>query len=245
MAIAVPVDGAEAHQPPFVRSWDETRQALPVRPIRIPVRRALPREVHAGLPTGPLGAPFDFCGHVRRLCRDISRRSAELDHLDVSRMLIAVTQARNGQAHGLQARVTPLRFRAGQLTRERRGVTYRVQRYLVGRREILYLVTFCLPRFLDLHFDEKLVTLFHELYHVGPNFDGDLRRHNGRYSIHSHSQRAYDQHMARLARAYLRAGAEPSLYAFLRLDAAQLQRRHGSIVGIVVPRPKIIPVRCP
>jgi hypothetical protein len=194
------------------------------------------------LSNGALGHAFDFCAHVQRLCADISNRCETLRHLDVSRMLFAVTQARNGHAHGLQARVTPLRFRDGRLIRQRRGVTYQVQRYVVGEREILYLVTFCLPRFLDLDFDEKFVTLFHELYHVSPAFDGDLRRHDGRYSIHSHSQRRYDEHMARLAREYLASGADPSVYQFLRLNFAQLQRRHGGVVGIMVPRPKIIPM---
>jgi hypothetical protein len=157
-------------------------------------------------------------------------------------MLFAVTQARSNHSHGLQARVTPLRFRHGKFSYRRRGVTYQVQRYVVGPQEMLYLITFCLPRFLDLDFKEKMITLFHELYHVGPAFDGDLRRHNGRYSLHSHSQQCYDARMGELARAYLADGANPELHAFLRLNFAQLQRRHGSIVGAVVPRPKIIPL---
>jgi hypothetical protein len=128
------------------------------------------------------------------------------------------------------------------LTRRRRGVIYQVQRYFVDSRDLLYIVTFCLPRFLDLDFDEKFVTIFHELYHISPTFDGDLRRHGGRYCVHSRSQRQYDNHMAHLARVYLAGGADPALHAFLRLNFTQLQERHGSVVGIVVPRPKIIPV---
>jgi hypothetical protein len=216
---------------------------LPQRAIRASGR---PRLAHADapleLPTGPWEQPFDFSGHVQRLCADIVARCKPLYHVNVDRILFAVTQARNGRAHGLQASVTPLRFPAGHLTRQRRGVTYQVQRYVVGGREILYLVTFCLPRFLDLAFDEKMITLFHELFHINPAFDGDLRRHGGRYAIHSHSQRRYDEHMAELARAYLADGANPALHAFCRLNFAQLQRRHGSVVGVVVPRPKIIPV---
>jgi hypothetical protein len=176
------------------------------------------------------------------LCADLVRRCEELRHVDVSRLLFAVTQARSGRTHGLQARVTPLRFRDGRLLRSRRGVTYQVQRYFVDAREVLYLVTFCLPRFLDQDFDDKFITLFHELYHISPDFNGDLRRHNGRYAIHSHSQRLYDKHMAGLAREYLASGADPRLHEFLRLDFAQLQHRHGKVVGVVVPRPKLVPV---
>ena len=120
-----------------------------------------------------------------------------------------------------------------------------VQRFFVDGREMLYLMTFCLPRFLDQSFDEKLITVFHELYHISPTFDGDLRRHEGRYAIHSHSQRCYDQHMAHLARAYLAGRPDPSLHAFLRLNFGQLQHRHGKVEAVVVPRPKLLPVVMP
>lgn len=228
---------------PLVLSWGGPRP-LPVRAIRAPARRgwALGREAPPWLATGPQGRPFDFCAHMRRLCADVVSRVPELYHIDPSRLLIAVTQARKARRHGLQARVTPLRFRGGQLTRRRQGTTYQVQRILVGAREMLYLVAFCLPRFLDLDFDEKLVTLFHELFHISPAFDGDLRRHGGRYCVHSRSQREYDRHMAALARTYLATRPDPALHAFLRLSFAQLQHRHGRVVGVVVPRPKLIPV---
>jgi predicted metallopeptidase len=197
------------------------------------------------LATGPAEQPFDFCGHVRQLCADVSQRCPELAHIDVSRLLIAVTQARNGRTHGLQARVTPLRFRQGRLIRRRHGVSYRVQRYVVDGTEMLYLVTFCLPRFLEQSFDDKFITLFHELYHISPAFEGDLRRLDGRCSLHSRSQRNYDAHMAQLARAYLATGPDARLHAFLRLNFAQLQHRHGSVVGVVVPRPRLLPLDSP
>src|SRR5262249_25575186 len=130
----------------------------------------------------------------------------------------------------------------GALARRRGAVTYRVQRYFVNGREMLYLVTFCLPRFLDRTFEDKFVTLFHELYHIAPVFDGDLRRLGGRGDLHSASKKAYDAHMAQLAGAYLSNGAARGLHDFLRLDFAQLRHRHGSVVGVVVPRPKLVPV---
>jgi predicted metallopeptidase len=219
---------------------------LPRRSIRNTAQLpALGLSAPPWLPTGPPEQHFDFCGHVRRLCAEIVRRSEPLRHIDVSRLLFAVTQARSARTHGLQARVTPMRFRGGSLVRRRKDTVYQVQRFFVEQREMLYLVTFCLPRFLELDFDEKFVTLFHELYHIGPAFDGDLRRHGGRCTVHSRSQRLYDQHMAALAREYLAQGPDAGLHAFLRLSFAQLQHRHGAIVGVMVPRPKLIPLTPP
>jgi hypothetical protein len=236
---------ASLSQAPFICSWSQGDRPLPLRVIRAPSRSAV-HPIGAGAPpwlaTGPAEEPFDFCGHVRRLCADIVRSCEALRHIDVSRLLFAVTQARSSRTHGLQARVTPLRFHEGHLRRRRRGVSYQVQRYFVGAQEMLYVLTFCLPRFLDQDFDDKFITLFHELYHIGPAFDGDLRRHQGRYAIHSHSKRGYDEYMADLARSYLSNGADPDLHAFLRLNFVQLQRRHEHVVGVVVPRPKLIPL---
>ena len=230
--------------PPILR-WQQPERPLPVRAVRLPPRsrpRTIGLEAPPWLETGPTERPFDFCAHVRRLCADVAHRCDELRHIDVNRLLFGVTQARTGLRHGLQARVTPLRFRNGQLVRQRDGVEYQVQRYVVDGREMLYLVTFCLPRFLDQSFDDKFITLFHELYHISPAFDGDLRRLKGRCSLHSHSKQTYDAHMATLARAYLANGAPRDLHAFLRLDFAQLAARHGSVVGVFVPRPRLLPL---
>jgi hypothetical protein len=230
---------------PLVLQWREPENPLPLRCVRHPGRRrgeALGLQAPPWLDTGPVGQPFDFCGHVRRLCGDIVERCEELAHINTSRLLFAVTQARSGRRHGLQARVTPLRFRHGRLTRRRGDGAYQVQRFFVDDHEMLYLVTFCLPRFLDADFDDKFVTLFHELYHISPAFEGDLRRHDGRYALHSHSKRIYDAHMAGMAREYLASRPDPALYSFLRVSFAQLVHRHGSVIGIVVPRPRLIPV---
>jgi predicted metallopeptidase len=231
--------------PPTIIRWHEPDNPLPLRTILVPrpARGHAPAsDAPAWLRSGPTDRPFDFCGHVRRLCSDVVRHSDALRHIDVSRLLFGVLQARSGRRHGLQARVTPLRCHGGALTRQRHDVPYQVQRFFVDGREMLYLVTFCLPRFLDQGFDDKFITLFHELYHISPAFEGDLRRHDGRCALHTHSKRLYDSHMAEMARAYLSNGADRQLHEFLRLNFAQLQHRHGAVVGVTVPRPRLIPV---
>lgn len=230
---------------PLVVTWDQRHRPLPIRVVRHPqpiTGNPLGLEAPPWYQTGPTDQPFDFCAAIRRLCADIAQRCPELRHVDVSRLLFDMTQARSTRRHGLQARVTPLRFPEGRLERHRRGVRYQVQRYIVDNREMLYLMTFCLPRFLDQSFDEKFITLFHELYHIGPAFDGDFRRHPGRCSVHSRSKHEYDRHMALLARAYLATRPEPALFDFMRLTFVQLQHRHGSVRAVTVPRPKVIPV---
>ena len=221
--------------PPLVIHWDAARP-LPSRWV-LPERRR-PRIPQ---PTARL-RPFDFTAAMRRLCDDVSARCEVLRHIHMPQVLVSFTPCRNRSRYGLQARVTPLRFREGALTRQHGASEYQVQRYLVDGREMLYVLTFCLPRFLDQSFEEKLVTVFHELYHVGPEFDGDLRRHPGRYAVHSHSKDCYDRHMAELVKDYVEEHPQPELFEFLRAGYRALWDHHGGIVGTVVPRPKLLPI---
>lgn len=199
---------------------------------------------HAPQQRRVLPPAFDFTAHMRELAADVIRRTPELAHVDLSQVAISFCQARKRVNHGLFASLTPLRFAAGELTGKRRGRTYKVQRlYDRSGREMLYILSFYLPRFMDQTFREKLITVLHELWHISPQFDGDIRRHSGRCYAHTGSQAAYDAQMGVLADRWLALLPPAELYEFLRGDFNELQRRHGRIVGIRIPRPKLIPVR--
>src|SRR5205085_5234305 len=102
---------------------------------------------------------FDFTLHMRRLCSDMTQRLGELAHIDMSRVAIRFCQARRSVRHGLQASLTPLRFKNGALTVVRGGRTWTVQRLFdASGREMLYLLSFYLPRFLEHPLEEKLST---------------------------------------------------------------------------------------
>ncbi len=189
---------------------------------------------------------FDFSLAMHRLCRDIAFRMEEFSHLRMDEVAVTYAQARRRVAHGLQAKLTPMRFEEGRLTTCRGGRHWTVQRLFTGegqeKREILYILTFYLPRFLDHSFREKMVTIFHELYHVSPLFDGDLRRMGGRYHVHTCSQKQYDQQMEVFADRYLSLAPPQPVYEFLKQNFRQLQRQHGQVVGMRVPIPKLIPL---
>src|SRR5262245_31690350 len=185
--------------------------------LPLPARWVIPEgRRHRVSPAGDPANPFDFSAAMAVLCADVAERCEALRHIHMPRVLVSFTPSRNRSRYGLQARVTPLRFRNGALTRRHGATEYQVQRFFVDGREMLYVLTFCLPRFLDQSFEEKLVTVFHELYHVSPVFDGDLRRHPGRYTVHSHSKDRYDRHMAELVEEYVADHPEPAVFEFLQ-----------------------------
>lgn len=185
---------------------------------------------------------FDFSRAMSRLCDDITGRVDELLHVDMSRIAVSFAQTRRRVLHGLQAKLTPMRFEGGSITTLRNGRMWTCQRLIHDGREMLYILTFYLPRFLDQPFHDKLTTITHEMLHVSPRCDGDLRRFGGRCYMHSPRQREFDRQAADLARKYLSQRPPGELYEFLRHDFRTLLRRHGAVVGLQVRIPKLIPL---
>ena len=186
--------------------------------------------------------PFDFSSAMRRLCNDIVERLPVFGHIRMEHVAVTFAQARRNVQHGLQAKLTPMRFEGGRLTAVRQRRQWTIQRLFQEDREILYILTFYLPRFQDHVFREKMITIVHELYHIGERFDGDIRRLDGHYHVHSHSQKEYDQHMDTLVGEYLRQQPPEELMAFLKCRFSELCARHGGVVGVRVPIPKLLPV---
>ncbi len=186
--------------------------------------------------------PFDFCEAMTALCEDICARHAEFQHVRMPRVAVTFAQTRSPVEWGVQARLTPLRFQGGATVERRKGRLWTVQKVVHRGQEALYLLTFLLPRFLNLPFDEKLITVFHELYHISPEFNGDIRRFGGACYVHTGSQKNYDRQMAVFAREYLAQRPEEKLYAFLRLDFTQLRQHVGEVVGLRIAIPRLIPL---
>jgi len=193
---------------------------------------------------GPSPEPgFDFTAWAERLCRDLTRRVPDLRHIRMDWVALSFSQSRSPGRHGLYASVTPLRFPGGEPHITRRGRRWGVQRILgPDGREMLYLMTFYLPRFLNLPWREKLTTVAHELWHIGPESDGQLRRFAGRCHAHGHSQKAYDARVEELVDCYLAAHPPAELLAPLRHDFRHLRQQYGRVTGQRIRAPKLIPL---
>ena len=175
---------------------------------------------------------FDFTAAMHALMSDIAATCDELRHVDMSRVAVAFSQAKNRRTQGTHARTRALRFRGGAQTVEVRGRRFVMPRVVVNGQEVLYAISYSLPRFLDLPFEEKLRVVVHEMYHIGPRFDGDLRRFAGGKPYHTGSKRNYDAAMSRIAQAYLAKTTRPELHAFLKGSFRELVEAHGAVVGV-------------
>lgn len=187
--------------------------------------------------------PFDFTAAIEDLCVDLCSRVDELSHIDMSRVAVGFRQARRRVTHGIQASLTPLRFEGGAesgLVRRRRYACPRV--FDRNGRECLYILNVYLPRFFDHPLEERLTTVVHELWHVSPAMDGDLRRHEGRCYAHGPSQKGFDEQAARLARRWLSADPPAELLTVLEVSFDELLAEHGAVVGARYSTPKMAPL---
>ena len=202
-----------------------------------------PNEYPYDLQLPPVDGPLHFTHRMALLCKEIVHRLPLFSHIRMEQVLVTYVRSRKNRLWGLQAKLVPLRFQDGKRTQQRRGHEYQVQQLYVGQTELRYVLSFYLPRFLNQSFDEKMITIVHELYHIGPRFAGEIRRIGPRGSAHGGSHRRYDAKMAKLAREYMATKPDASLHDFLRLSFDQLQERYGAVVGVHIPAPKLIPVQ--
>jgi hypothetical protein len=191
-------------------------------------------------------SPFNYTDAVSEVVRDVVSTLEELRHVDLDRVLLSIAQARQATTHGLYASCMPLRFEGGAREATLRKHRYRMPLLQHEGREVLYLLYFMLPRFHEEQdYHGKLATIIHELYHISPLFNGDIRRFPGKNFAHGHSREVYHAAMCRLADRYLEASPRARSHAFLGVPFPELLKRPGGVVGRCIPKPKAVLVKAP
>jgi len=180
---------------------------------------------------------------LERLIAHITGQVGEFGHIDPRKVLVCVSSTRGGGVHGTYAKIHPLRFEDGTRCKTiRRGVrkhAYEMPRITHRGVEMLYVVYFLVPRFLNLPFREKMITLFHELFHISAEFNGDIRRFPGKNFAHGSSTKKYNAYMGKLVDSYLGNLTDRSILSFLEGDMEEIRGRFKAIVGRKMAAPRI------
>lgn len=147
--------------------------------------------------------------------RDAAARLPELSHVKATRILVVAGEARRAS----RATVRPLAFAD---SRERISADGKRAKPIVriGKRRILYVVSFRPMFFLRSTPEKRVETVIHELFHMSTRFDGTL--HRGRR--HARLGDSFQRMLRPLVRRYL-AGCPPELLAPFAHDGEVMMRQ--------------------
>lgn len=172
--------------------------------------------------------PYNLTDDVALLVHLITRRVERLSHIQSGRILHGVSQARNRSKYGVFAQCYGLRFKDGNRHQPGpKGHHWEWPEIRVRGQEMLYYITYFLPRFLDQPPAERLNTLIHELYHVSPHFNGDLRRFPGRNEYHGPYFEKVVIDMVKEVKPHF----ELERFPFLVYGFDELVEKFGGVVG--------------
>ena len=173
---------------------------------------------------------------------EISARVGSFSHIDPGRVQVCISSNRSNGRGAIFGKLVPLRFKGGEELLHYRGKCYAMPRVIRNGNRILYLIYFYSPRFIDLPPREKLRVIFHELYHISPDFNGDIRRFGRSGSAHGNSKKRYDLRFEIEMREFTELLAETDHWRFLSMDSRELFSSYGRVLShrMKTPRPAVI-----
>lgn len=184
---------------------------------------------------------IDLSQTLTSIIADIVSRCAPLSHIAINRLLVCVGSNRGGRG-GLYGKLIPLRFKDGSSLLRYRGRIYAFPEITSNGTSCLYIIYFYMPRFFDLSWEEKLRVIFHELYHISPRFDGDIRRMGAVKTAHGHSKKHYDSLFDAELLLYKNQVHGTPHIDFLTMNSRDLYNRYHRVTAVRMkhPRPVII-----
>lgn len=180
---------------------------------------------------------------LSEIMNDISNEYEIFSHIIIENVFTAITTNRkNSRRSYTFGKCVPLKFRNGSDTILHRGHNFKMPEVFVDGKEILYILSFFNPRFFNLTFHEKLRVIFHEMYHIGENFDGDIRRFGKSGSAHGSSRKKFDSLFEAQRLDYARKIYNSPEADILAMNMNDLQNSFSAIEfsRIKIPKPYLI-----
>ena len=172
----------------------------------------------------------------------IIQKTAIFKHVDAGRVLICATSNRKNSRGGTYGKLVPLKFRDGESIQKYNGRYYTIPRILNNGIPQLYIIYFYMPKFFDLNPYEKLRVIFHELYHINEEFNGDIRRMGEVKKAHGFSSKRFNslfEDALNRFHEYITAAPDAE---FLKMDTAYLKKEYNKIYcrRLKLPKPVIL-----
>jgi hypothetical protein len=183
-----------------------------------------------------------YLSSVEALIADIAGVVEELAYIEPDQIAVNFKRSRDSVSEEVLAETTGLSDSNFASIQNREG---RIEKFLASKCmlkdgiPVKYSIDLYVPAFFNLNFKEKLLTIFHELYHIHPKFDGELRIFKGKGYKHGSSMERYDKYMEYLVDKY--TDRDPPAAEFLKNEHEKISPMLASykIPRTVKPEPSL------
>lgn len=172
------------------------------------------------------------------IIQDIAGSVPSLQHIDVERTLVCIGSNKTGKRGGTYGKLVPLRFENGTGVLKYHNRYYGIPEVIHDGRSYLYIIYFYMPRFFNLSFEEKLRVIFHELYHISPEFNGDIRRMGAVKKVHGHSKKRFDTLYAEELKSFITSLRNERHINFLKMDSRSIFSRFDVVTAMRMKNPR-------
>ena len=163
------------------------------------------------------------------IIHDMIKTTEEFNMFDLSKILICCASNRKDFRGATYGKLLPLRFKDGSEIIKHNGKLYTIPKVKINNTELLYIIYFYIPKFFNLSAKDKINVMFHELYHINPGFNGDIRRMGKVKSAHGHSKKNFEEKYIEYADTFYNSIQKAPYYNFLTMNTDDIQNQFSSI----------------
>ncbi|MFH0974762.1 MAG: putative metallopeptidase [Spirochaetota bacterium] len=175
------------------------------------------------------------------IIKEITIRSESFSHIDAKKITVCLGSNRNNCRGAIYGKLVPLKFKDGSDKLQFRGRYYKIPEIMNEGIAQLYAVYFYLPKFFNLSAEEKLRVIFHELYHISPEFNGDIRRMGSVKKAHGSSRKKFDLKFEKEVKLFFKFISNTAYLDLLTMDSKSLQKNY-LVYARRMKIPKPVPV---
>ncbi|HNX24413.1 MAG TPA: putative metallopeptidase [Spirochaetota bacterium] len=163
------------------------------------------------------------------IIHDMVELTEEFKCFDLNKILICCASNRKDFRGATYGKLLPLRFKDGSEIIKHNGRFYTIPKVKVNNMEILYIIYFYIPKFFNLSAKDKVNVMFHELFHINPEFNGDIRRMGKFKAAHGHSRKSFEEKYIEYADTFFEKIEDTPYYNFLKMNSEDIQKEFKKI----------------
>ena len=163
------------------------------------------------------------------ITEEIIKSTDEFKGYDCNQILISAASNRAGSRGVTYGKLQPLKFENGNSLIKHKGRLYAMSKLIYNNHEIKYIIYYYFPKFFDLPAKEKINVMFHELYHISPDFNGDIRRMGKFKKAHGHSKKFFEDQYIYMADSFYQKFQSSIYNNFLEMTSEDLLKVYKKV----------------